>query len=59
MSNLDDSVVKSLGLEWNKFDQRETDLYELEASFNGYIAAIPAPSPLRIARWNLIGQPGG
>jgi ubiquinone/menaquinone biosynthesis C-methylase UbiE len=41
VSNLDDSVVKSFGLEWTKFDQREADLHELEAMFNAYFAIFP------------------
>ena len=41
MSNLDDSVVKSFGLEWTKFDQREAAPGELEALFNAYFAIFP------------------
>ena len=41
MRNLDDSVVKSFGLEWTKFDQREADPRELETLFNAYFAIFP------------------
>lgn len=41
MRNLDDSVVKSFGLEWTKFNQREADLRELETLFNAYFAIFP------------------